>query len=183
MKAIDFKINGTHGRVYVDYIEQVVPMLRRQGLIKDDDMLCVDWKNNGRYELTWLKKYHAVCPYCGTANSLSQEDMGFEEFECSYCDGTYTIPDTVEELPAYNLENMKQSMAGPPPSHYRIMFRGEDGVESCLKNGVPAEYADLVCEGYQSHYTEGQTCWTEPEESYADMIRSFRDSDSFREEY
>ena len=179
MIVIPFKINGTHGRMHVDYREQLVPMLRRQNLINDDDMLCVDWKNNGRYELTWLKKYHAVCPYCGTANFLSQEDMGFEEFECGRCDGTYTIPETVEELPEYNLENIKQSMQGPPPSHYRIMCRGEDGIEFCLKNGVPAEYADLVCAGYQTHYTEGQTCWTEPEETLADLRRMCDSDDDY----
>lgn len=172
MKVIDFKINGNHGRVHVDYIEQVVPMLRRQGLIDDESMLAVDWKNNGRYELTWLKKYHAVCPYCGTANFLSQEDMGFEEFECGRCDGTYTIPETVEELPEYNLENMRLSTEGPPPSHYRVMLKGEDGVEYCLKNGVPAEYAELVCDGYQTRYTEGGRCFLEPEETYNDMLRN-----------
>ena len=179
MKVIQFKINETHGRMHVDYQEQLVPMLRRQGLIKDDDTLAVDWSNTGRYVITWLKKYHAVCPYCQTANSLGVEDMGFEEFECSRCDNTFTIPETVNELPEFNNHSLAEAHKTAEATHYRIMCRGEDGQEFCLKNGVPSEYAELVCAGYQTHYTEGQTCWLEPEETYADLIRNnlYDDSD------
>ena len=105
--------------------------------------------------------------------------MGFEEFECGYCEGTYTIPETTAELPAYNLDNMKASTSGPPPSHYRIMCRGEDGMEFCLKNGVPAEYAELVCAGLQTHYTEGQRCFLEPEETLADLRRMCDSDDDY----
>jgi hypothetical protein len=175
MKVINFKINAVTGSVHVVVPEQVILMLRQQGLLKDDDLLEVDWSGTGKFSRTFTKKQHAVCPYCGTANSLKVEDMGSEEFECCYCEGTFTIPETTAELPQFNLDNLKASTSCPPPSHYRVMFRGEDGIESCLKNGVPAEYASLVCEGFQSHYSEGQVCWLEAEETIADLHRMCMD--------
>jgi hypothetical protein len=171
MKVFPFSINAVHGRIHAPVREMVIPMLRQQSLLKDDDLLEVDWNSTGRYVVVFTKKQHAVCPFCGTANSLTVEDLGFEEFECCSCESTFTIPETVVELPQFNLDNLKASTSGPPPSHYRIMLMGEDGRESCLENGVPAKYADIVCEGYQSRYTEGQRCWTEPEETLADLRR------------
>jgi hypothetical protein len=175
MKLFPYMINAVHGSIYASLREMLVPKLRRQGLLKDDDLLEVDWNSTGRYVVVFTKKQHAVCPYCGTANSLSPEDLGFEEFECCHCESTFTVPQTVAELPFFNLENLQASTSATPPSHYRVMLIGEDGIESCLKNGVPAEWAELVLAGFQANYTEGQKCHLEPEETLADLRHMFRD--------
>jgi hypothetical protein len=39
MKTIHYKINTIPGRIHVERLEHVVPMLRKQGLIKEDDLL------------------------------------------------------------------------------------------------------------------------------------------------
>lgn len=129
-----------------------------------------------------IKRPHVICPYCQCANYVHADDLGFEEFECGSCENTFTIPETFEELPEFNKESFN-NLHNTPPSHYRVMLRGEDGCESCLKNGVPAEYAELVCAGLQTHYTEGQRCFLEPEETLADLRRMCDDDRGDRYEY
>ena len=172
MKVFEFCINTTHGRVHAPSIEYVVPMLRQQGLLKPDDMLTM----NG--DVVWHKREHIVCPYCQTANFITKEDLGFEEFECSYCECTFTVPNTFAELPEYNADSLA-SIHTTKPTHYRVMLRGEDGCLKCLKNGIPAEYIDVIVDGYQSHYTEGQKVFSEPEETLADL----RNMCDFDDEY
>jgi hypothetical protein len=170
MQVFEFCINGTHGRIHALRREYVVPMLRHQGLLKPEDLLQVDFKRNGNMDVVWHRPVHIICPFCQTSNGIGKDDLGFEEYECTYCESTIAIPETLEEIPQFN----KESMAAREeyhPTHYRIMGRGEDGMEFCLKNGVPEEYAQLVCDGFQAGYHEGQTCWIEPEETLADLRR------------
>jgi hypothetical protein len=182
MKVISFVIDGVTARAHVLAKELFMAQLRDQGIITDQLVIDVDWNNNGKFVKAFTQKMHLVCPGCGQANSLSHDDLGFEEFECPSCENTYTVPATPEEISVVNLENLKAATSGPPPSHYRVMFQGEDGELSCLKNGVPREWSELVLAGFQSHYTEGQKCWLEPEETMADL-RRMCDDHSDRYEY
>ena len=162
MKEFEFCINTTHGRIHAPSIEHVVPRLRQQGLLKPNDMLTM----NG--DVVWHKREHVNCPHCQTANFITKEYLGFEEFECSYCECTFAVPNTLAELPAFNLASLENDYC-PVPTHYRVMLRGEDGCLVCLRNGVPASYIDVLVNGYQSYYTEGQIVFSEPEETLADI--------------
>jgi hypothetical protein len=140
-------------------------MLRHQGLLKPEDLLQIE------DQVVWHKPVHIICPFCQTANGINKADLGFEEYECSYCDSMISIPETLEEIPQFNKESLA-AREEHQPSHYRIMFRGEDYQERCLKNNVPAEYAQLVCDGLQASYHEGQVCWIEAEETMFDLRRA-----------
>lgn len=177
MKAINYMLpDGRKGTAYVVVSEQLMPMLREQNIISETDYIIkVDWRHTGKYRDVLTKKMHIVCPYCGTACSLDAQDFGFEEFECDRCECTFTVPENPADLAEINIANLKESTSLSRPSHYRVMLIGEDGQESCLKNGVPAEWADLVLAGFQSQYTEGQKCHLEPEETMADLHRMCED--------
>lgn len=122
---------------------------------------------------------HIVCPFCQASTPITTEDLGFEEFECSSCENWIQVPETMDEIAAFNLESMKAIHEASKPTHYRVMLQGEDGMLSCLKNNVPEEYADLVCEGLQTHYTEGQRVFLEPEETMADIQRMCREINEY----
>jgi hypothetical protein len=172
MKVFQFCINTTHGRVHAPALEYVVPMLRQNGSLKPDDLLTIEGN------VVCHKREHIICPYCQTANFITSEDLGFEEFECSYCECTFIVPDTFAELVEYNADSLA-SIHNTKPTHYRVMLKGEDGTLSCLKNGVPVEYIDLVVDGYQTHYTEGQVVFSEPEETLADLHRMCEIDDDY----
>lgn len=174
MKVIPFKINNVSGRAHVEVREQLIPQLVSQGLIKSDtDLIEVDWNGTGRYVVLFAEKQHVLCPFCSQSNSLGTDDLGFEEFECSFCFSMFSIPESLTEIHDHN-HKVKYSeviFSAQPVDFFRVMLRGEDRQESCLKNGIPAEYADLVCAGLQTQYPEGK-CWLEPEMTYQDLLQA-----------
>ena len=106
------------------------------------------------------------CPCCGASNDIYPEDLGFEEFECSTCECTFTVPEDSEDFDKVSRENRTALAEFDKASHVRIMARGEDGTEWCIKNMVSAEndLLDMALEGYKRSYPEA-TLWTEDEET------------------
>lgn len=120
--------------------------------------------------------YHVVCDGCGCCTYFTEEEFG-TTVDCDQCELSVTLPESADDLVERNRRNLAESTRLPDPKFYRIMLQGEDGTLSCLKNAVPVEYAQLVADGYQSHYTEGQQVFLEPEETIADLYRQYGGSD------
>jgi hypothetical protein len=178
MKTIPFSINGSTGQVQVVVHEQVVPTLKRMGLLKDECTLLVDWGNCGFFAEVFVTPQHITCPWCSASNSLAVEDLGFEEFECRGCESTFTVPATLAEVKAMNAQ-VRSNVAAHKSAFYRVMLTGEDGGLSCLRNGVTADLIEVVVAGYQTFYTEGQNVFSEPEETLADLRRMCDQDDDY----
>lgn len=103
--------------------------------------------------------------FCGYMIPLTQKIIDTsEEQECPSCGyETMYCPPTIEEILKQNEETETPSMDA---THVRIMARGEDGHEWCLKNGFPkdSDVFDLVIAGAKACYPEA-TVWVEDEES------------------
>ena len=107
-----------------------------------------------------------VCDFCGTASNVYPGDMKFEEFECDGCHCTLFLPETVEELEAWNQEAKTAINERYQATHVRIMVRGEDGHDFCVKNGVSKDndLLKLALYAVEQSYPEGKV-FLEDEES------------------
>jgi hypothetical protein len=105
---------------------------------------------------------HLTCA-CGRSIGITQEDLGFEEVECEICGYLNYCPETLEEVEKQNSEIDTSRLEA---THARIMARGEDGVEFCIKNKVPkdSEFFDLIVAGAGVQYPHA-TVWVEDEET------------------
>jgi hypothetical protein len=106
-----------------------------------------------------------TCPCCGSTNQVYTEDLGFEEFECSRCENTFTIPEDPEDFDSESLKNRQELAEFDKATHVRVMARGEDCHEFCLENMIDADnkLLEMALAGYQAAYPES-TIWVEDEE-------------------
>jgi hypothetical protein len=116
------------------------------------------------------KKIEFICAFCCATTNIDESDLGHECFECPTCGSDNYIPETIEELKVQNADMKVRVADSMTATHYRVMLQGEDHVESCLKNNVPVEWAELVCTGYSVQYPDG-TVYLEPEENYGSARR------------
>lgn len=109
--------------------------------------------------------------YCGEMIDITEEDLGFDEVECPQCGLTNPCPETEEELFECNAATRGEIDSISRPKHVRLMARGEDGKEFCIRNGLDADsdLLDFVLVGAQASYPEA-TLWYETEEI---MVRYF----------
>jgi hypothetical protein len=99
---------------------------------------------------------------CGRMISITAEDLGFDEMECPYCEGMCYVPETIEGIEEFNAQEGPSMDA----THVRIMAKGEDGMEFCIKNNVAKsnDCYDLIISGAKAAYPEARV-WVEDEES------------------
>lgn len=106
--------------------------------------------------------------YCGQWISIDEEDLGSEDLECRYCGLLIVVPETWEEVEAENCA----ILADLQEQHkewqtYRVMVEGEDGMEFCVRNGLPNDdLLDIIVDGYRCRYPEARRVFLEPEENY-----------------
>lgn len=107
-----------------------------------------------------------VCPFCGTTNDVYQDDLGFEEFECSTCECTFEIPENVDEIQAESIKNKQALAEYDKATHVRIMCLQETGEEKCLEGMLDANnpLLEIAISGYKAKYPECQI-WVEDEET------------------
>ena len=121
------------------------------------------------------KEITIVCAFCANVFTVSSKEFELGGCECSTCYSELDFAETLEQQEEWNKERLEEESKALEPTHYRIMLQGEDGTLSCLKNDVPTEWASLVADGLQTHYTEGQWVFIEPEETLTDLRRMLRE--------
>lgn len=109
------------------------------------------------------KKIDTLIGICGCRITIDEDDLGFEEVECQSCGTTTSCPETWEEVEKQNSECVTEERTA---SHYRIMARGEDGTEFCIKNFIAKdnELEELIVAGAKTKYPHA-TVWVEDEET------------------
>ena len=117
--------------------------------------------------MTRQDKIEVVC-FCGESHVLTEREFAEGMIECSECECELDLADDVETQLQWNVARKEECDLYNRASHVRLMLRGEDHSERCLKNGIPNslgyDLLDLIVAGAQQSYPEGRV-WLEDEES------------------
>lgn len=95
--------------------------------------------------------------YCGNTLEITEEYLGFDEYECSRCDQFVSIPDDFTEFETHNEQIRKELNELKFTGRIRIMAVQETGEVSCyrtLPEEDDEELISLIMAGYQLLYPE-----------------------------
>ena len=94
--------------------------------------------------------------YCGNVLEITEEDLGFEEYECPRCNQFVSIPDDLQDFEEHNNWVRKEIAKSRFTGNIRIMATQETGEEKCYKL-LPEEDGELITialAGYRALYPE-----------------------------
>lgn len=114
------------------------------------------------------KNYSVVCPFCFISFTSYYKVFtpGATEV-CPDCECEFELADTEAEQIECVLEAKREDAKRGAATHVRLMARGEDGTEFCIKNGISKDLGDLldlILTGAQQAYPEAHI-WYEDEEN------------------
>ena len=130
-----------------------------------------------------MEEIKVVCGFCGAGFSVSEKEFELGMIDCPTCHEEVEFEDTREQQEVRNTDILEQFEDLNRATHCRLMARGEDGVEFCIKNGIDKSIGDdlleMVLSGAQQRYPEA-VVWYEDEEStsaryHAMMLRELED--------